>query len=236
MTIETNIKAAYTYGLSHIVLIGALALALVGCVYLYDSKKVTEANSKAALAETTAQIQDKNNAAYQSQLATQLADLTQRNTQLDAEFSSLSQSISSRNSSLLREQHQANVLQPSQLSDDWSLLIHSPQSVTFSQNVYQVTPDAAIKTVQQLEAVPILTSNLADEDKQIDTLKDMVGNTSKALGVETDSHKADQAACVVDKKALSDQLDKAKSDGRKGKLKWFGIGFVAGFVARLAGV
>ncbi len=109
-----------------------------------------------------------------------------------------------------------------------------------SGNNVDVTPSNALATVQQLEKVPVLTQELANETaakanddqiivKQNQSISDLnteVG-TLNASVVGLNKTITDNAA------VCADQIKVVKAQAAKSKRKWFIAGFVAGFLTRL---
>src|SRR5271167_200534 len=101
-----------------------------------------------------------------------------------------------------------------------------------SGNNVTVTPSNALATVQQLEKVPVLTTELANEtteknnDDQLLTANaksifDLNNQVAGATKLDTDH----QAQCV-------EQIKVVKDEARKSKRRWFIIGYVSGFLSR----
>src|SRR5271157_649379 len=81
-----------------------------------------------------------------------------------------------------------------------------------SGNNVQVTPSNALATVQQLEKVPVLTQQLANETTE----------------------KTNDDQLIVDNGAVcAEQIKVVKDEARKGKRKWFIIGYIAGFASHV---
>ena len=75
MSIETDAVKVWTFGKSHLVLTLALVAALIGGVYLFESKRADVADAKAAASQALAQQQDAENAKVQAANAAQIAQL-----------------------------------------------------------------------------------------------------------------------------------------------------------------
>jgi hypothetical protein len=166
-----------------------------------------------AVAQTTAQ--------YQALVQT----LTQQNTQLAT-------AVSARNKALTVQQTTDTTLTPSQLTDRWANLAKVDSGkIAVSGDTIVVTPDAALDTVQQLEQVPVLTLNLEDETTQLTNTKSELASANQAIGQQKADITGLTAQIADQKKADATELAAEKAAARKSKLKWFGAGFVAGFIA-----
>jgi hypothetical protein len=155
-----------------------------------------------------------------------LAQSQQQNLQLTAQ-------INSRNLALTSQQNNDKVIvqsNPSQFAQRWATLIDNPD-VQDTDKGFQVGPTAALATVQSLEQVPVLQADLKDEQAKTANLQSTVDASQKLVdqgkitvdGLQVQI-KDQQAECTA-------QVASVKADARKSKLKWFGIGFVVGFVA-----
>lgn len=150
--------------------------------------------------------------------------------QLMASNASLSAAVANRD---LATQHQtlADIsMQPPQLAARWTqLLAIGPSEVTPTASGYAVSPSAATSTMAELEANPALKADLADA-------RTMAGNSTKQIGALQSLNSGLQSQILDDGSVLSAtnkscEADKAtlRAQARKGKLKWFLIGFVSGF-------
>jgi len=143
---------------------------------------------------------------------------------------------------LSKQQKQDATLAPTELAARWQQLVPAapPASVTVAADGnMQTTPAAAVATVQQLEQVPALTQQLANEKTQEANDQTMLASANAAIGnlnlSLTDRDKridglnltitGNQKQCEDEKKVIKDQA-------RKSKRRWFIIGYVAGFVSR----
>src|SRR5271166_2084458 len=108
-------------------------------------------------------------------------------------------------------------------------------------NNVTVTPSNALATVQQLEKVPVLTTELANETVQKQNDDQIIVNQNKSifdLGTTIgDLHNqvAGKDKLIADNtKQCTDEKNVMKAQFRKSKRRWFVVGYVAGFVSRQA--
>jgi ribosomal protein L9 len=199
----------------------------LGIVSSYESHKADQANATLALQKS------QNDAALAQAKAT-LADYETALANSVKENAALSAAISARDKVVVVQQQADAKLPPSQLATKWTGLI-GDSGVESTPSGFSVTSSAGLATVQSLELVPVLKQDLVDE-------------TSKATNLQTDVDKAntliDQGKIVVNglqlqltdqSKACILQVNAEKAAARKGKLKAFSIGFVAGFVVGQVG-
>jgi hypothetical protein len=144
---------------------------------------------------------------------------------------------------LTKQQHTDASLPVPDLVNRWAQLAPGTNftGAIGSGNNVAVTPSNALATVQQLEKVPVLTQQLANEttlktnddqlivsqNKSIFDLNTEVGGLNASLvgafKLDTDH----QAQCV-------DQIKVVKDEARKSKRRWFTAGFILGFIAEHA--
>jgi hypothetical protein len=158
-----------------------------------------------------------------------------------AQNAQLAQANATLASALAKQQHTDASLPVPALVDRWAQLAPGTNftgAVTSGNNV-QVTPSNALATVQQLEKVPVLTTELANEttaktnDDQIITsqsknifdLSGQVTTLNASLAGATKLDTDHQAQCV-------DEIKVVKAQAAKSKRRWFVIGYVAGFLSR----
>jgi len=142
-------------------------------------------------------------------------------------------------SALAQRQHTDDTLTSPELARRWTQLVPliKPSDITFAldpNGQLTLTDDAAHKTVDQLEQVPVLTAELANEktieagtnalllsaNGRIDTLYTQVGQLTK-------TNKDDTNTCQAEIKIVKD-------DARKSKRHWLYAGIAIGFAGRQA--
>jgi hypothetical protein len=158
-----------------------------------------------------------------------------------AQNAQLAQANATLASALAKQQHTDASLPVPALVDRWAQLAPGTNftgAVTSGNNV-QVTPSNALATVQQLEKVPVLTTELANEttakanddqvittqNKNIFDLNTQVTTLNASVLGATKLDTDHQAQCV-------DEIKVVKAQAAKSKRKWFVIGYVAGFLSR----
>ena len=217
-SIET--KAGVWITAHHAVLYILLGIALLAGVYIFESKYADIATAKANAAEQALAVEKDH--------STQLANLYAANqAQRDKDNAAFLLSIS-------QTQAQTRV----QIIHDKALpapdLGHRIETITgFKQGTIMLdaSQDLIVPLPLAVDIVTRLDQGMADAQtvvQQAGIIKNQAGTI------------ADQTAIIAeDKKVLTAQIDtddrvlKAeKANARKGKLKWFGIGFVAGFISR----
>jgi hypothetical protein len=205
---------------------------------LQQQKLINEAQAKANAAALEQQqkddairIKDEQDRQIEAaKLQQQNAALVQANTALAA--------------ALTKAQKQDATLPPTELAARWQQLVPAapPASITVAPTGgMTVSSAAAVTTVQELEKVPVLTTELANEKIKESNTETMLASSNESIGFLnqsiTDRDKRIDGlnlTIVGNQKQCTDEKNVMKSEFRKSKRRWFVIGYVAGFVSRQA--
>jgi hypothetical protein len=193
------------------------------------------ANLHTVQATLTAQVDaDKKTAAI---VAQQKADFDALNARLTAQDNALRQTNATLISALAKKQVANNTLTVPELVNRWSQLVPAVNfdgaPVTADGGV-SVSPANAHATVNELERVPVLEEQLANETTIASNTSDLlISSTARVatlntlvLGKDAELKKADDV-CKADIKVVKDAATKSKR-------RWFIGGFIAGFASRQA--
>jgi hypothetical protein len=188
---ETGIK-------SHVIELILLGLLVFGSVYGVESL-IAKRNAA-------------NDAMWQTRLTTVEAQNAVDIENIEKQNQQLLQVIQQSNQALVERQKQ---------------ILSSPSPV-IAQKLGGAAPNAttielplakAQEITAQLEAIPVLQTNLASETT-------IATNDEKEVGELQTQLKVEESACKA-------QVADLKANGRKSKLKWFVSGFIAGYVLRV---
>jgi hypothetical protein len=214
----------------------------------YAQMRLDHDNALLKQAQVIAQQQADQNAALAKQAqenAQQIAADKQQLQALSDKLTAQNQQLVNANTALataLSKQQKTDASLPvPALVDRWAQLAPGTNftGAISSGNNVEVTPSNALATVQQLEKVPVLTQQLANEttektnDDQLITqqnknLFDLNNQVGTLNGQIVGLNKA-----IVDNNAVcQDQIKVVKAEAAKSKRRWFIIGYVAGFVSR----
>jgi hypothetical protein len=182
-------------------------------------------------AQIVAAQQAQKNAEVLAVVQQQATDLKALNDRVLSQQAALEQANVNLANALIQQKKTDATLPPSELAARWNLLI--PQAgATVNATGIAVPTTGAILTVQTLEAVPVLTQQLAATqqeligEKQIAT--EQAGNitTLNTLIAGKDASLKDAA------QVCTEQIKVVKDAARKSKRKWFYTGVVVGFIGR----
>lgn len=197
-----------------------LALAVI-C--FLGNKWIDRAADKAEAALAVAQHEVEQARSEASQAASQYQATIDA---LSRQNASLAAAVAQRQVVLEQKQTEIKTLPLPQVASEWQRLIGGSGDIVFSTLGMSVSEDGARRTVSQLEAVPVLQADVADQKviienqkKEIDAGASLVGKLNQQIEAEQAVHKADVAA--------------VKAEARKSKRKWFIAGFISGLATRV---
>src|SRR5271157_4284105 len=233
-----------TFLLDHerLIIVGIVAIGLWFGYGKYAQIRLDHDNAVLAQAKVTADAQAKANQQLAQQVADDKAALQTLTDKLSAQNQQLVNANTALATALSRQQKTDASLPVPDLVNRWAQLAPGTNftGAIGSGNNVTVTPSNALATVQQLEKVPVLTQQLANEttekanddqliaqqNKSIFDLNNQVGTLSSSV--------AGLNKQIVDNGAVcAEQIKVVKDEARKGKRKWFIIGYIAGFASHV---
>lgn len=219
----------------HIILVGIIVLVLFSGVYEVENlmekhDKAREAASAASLQLVVSQVK-----ALEDHMVTNDAAAAQREAQYQAIISQQMTVIATTNKNLQSQiqknatltAQQAAARLAEQYKVDASQVQASGDTIIASLPLTRQFVDTFDKNVACQTNLTATTTQLTAEQG---INKDLTQKVSDRDGVITG--KNDELG--KQKKNYDDQITVLKADARKGKLKWFGIGFVTGYIAAKA--
>lgn len=190
---------------THLILLAIVVGGVYGGIYLIESKMAEHD-------KVTAAIYQSQNQQFQAQVKEEIDALKQANVLL-------AQSVATRQVVEVKLPTQNGSLTATQAAQEITKSVKAnPGEVTsVGDTVVLDLPVARVLTTMA-ELVPLLQADKADLTQQLT-------NETKIYNDEVSAHKKDTETDAVVLKAC-------KADSRRGKFKWFGIGYVAGFLTR----
>jgi len=215
-----------------ILVVLGLAVALwLGNKWLNYSSKNDDAKLTAAQQVLTTQQQQ--NQQLAQKIDTETQQYVSLSTQLAAQNQQLLAVIAQRNQATTVQQQKDQVLPLSDLGARWHLLV--PQgTVSNTPSGLLADESASRATVSQLEEVPTLQQNFADDEKIIQS-KNQQLDSSTSLNSDYKKQVDGLNLQLTDAdRVCNDKIKSVTAKGRKSKLKWFltGLGIGAGLVAK----
>lgn len=216
-----------------------IILALIGGIVLWfaigkvDQLIINHDAANLSQAKVTADAQAKANATLAAQVVQDTADRKALEEKLAAQNDKLEQATITLANALAQRQKTDATLPPNELVARWNTLVPSA-NVTISANGETLPNSGAVATVQQLEQVPVLSSQLENERTENENSKKVIAADDASIALLNtritglDNQIADNA------KVCKAQVALVKAEARKSKRRWFLIGYVAGFLSRQA--
>jgi hypothetical protein len=230
-TISTYIKSH-----ENLLLVALLGLSLWFAIGRYD--KLTANHDASVLKQTlvVAQAQADKNAALAVQATEQAAQYKALSDKIQAQDAALIQANATLATALTAQQHKDATLPPTELVQRLNTLVPSAGATVTPNGVTPsgvVLPEAgAVATVQALESVPVLSTQLENERTQLGNTQSLLtASTQQVTTLESQvsglnlSIKDNQAVC-------NQQITVIKAEARRSKRRWFYVGVVVGFVGR----
>lgn len=196
-------------------------------------QKVFDAKS----AQLSSQVQQN------AQQAAQSAALAQQNAALAEQYKALSAQLESQNATLsanLKKQQSVDAtLPPTDLAAHWDDVIKQANAVhPIASGGYQITQEAAVATVQALDALPAAEAEVANDEKLLATQQGLVTGLNNQIGslntqiIELQKTNEDEiTVCQA-------EVNKVKANDavalHKAKKKYFKLGFITGVGVSIA--
>lgn len=236
-SITQKVSADFSWLTHHLVMLAIVGVLVFAGVYGIESVIARHDHDNAVEKQTIAQTLAQQNQTFQAQTQTQINALVQQNAALSQQVGALATAITSRDSQLRAQQNQVPALTPDQLSVEWQKGIKNAGNIKPILGGYQIDQAAAVASVQAIESVPVLRMDITDLQKSNLSLQSELNNDAAVLIMEKKSHLSDNASNQALIDAQNAKIKDITAQCRKSKLKWFGLGFLAGlFAAHSAGI
>ena len=237
-TLVQTVEKDYAWVKMHIaallvtfVLIGG---SVVGSVYGVESliakhDLATEQRYNTALAGEVA-----NTKAAQDALATTIASFNTQLQALQAQNVQLTQSIAARNAQTQKQVKIDATLDAAETAQRLSTQTSaSAGQVQVAPNGSDITVALPItrSIVADLDSLQSSQANLVDTQKELDNTNQLFTSSQQVVAAQKKTIDAQDAQIAGQVKACQTEVDTVKSQARKGKIKWFFIGYVAGFIS-----
>jgi hypothetical protein len=232
-TVEAKIKADLSWLQRH----ERLVLAVIGGLVLWFGvgkiDTLIQNHDHAALqqAQVVAAVQQEKNQALAAQVAEQAAEYKALADKVNAQNAALEQANVNLANALIKQQHTDAGLPPTELVARLNTLVpNANASITNGQTTLPQSGTVAV--VQQLEQVPVLTTQLQNKGTELDNAQKLLGTSQGQVTTLTEQVTGLQVKAVDDAKVCAAQIAVVRADARKSKRRWFYAGVVVGFVGR----
>jgi hypothetical protein len=216
----------------HLTLYGiAIGLALILTYAITDSissKKLLKDEEALAVLKAQSDAKDQQNAQFQQQIIQQVKQLTDQNTQLQAQNQQTQKEKLALQAQLEVQKKTDATLPPTDLAARIQTLAPGG-TVTVIADGYKLDQTEAVIVAQALEEPAELRQELDKDETQLKNNISIIANDASILDAEKKSHMSDMSALQAKLDTANGQIKVEHDKIGKGKLKWFGIGYVAGF-------
>jgi len=208
---------------THLILLAFAATLSVGAVYgvlyIQTSERAAAEQRQAVIVDAlTAQ-----NKVIQQQSAQQIAALNQQNQLLEAQIQQITAALAKRQVIEVNVPKQNATLTAAQVATQLGGVAQGDDVLLPLSNAQSV--------LTAVQLVPLLQQDKVDLTASNGLLKNEVTNAQSALDLERKAHTSDNTTSAATIKLRDDTISTLHEDIRKGRLKWFGIGYVAGFLS-----
>ena len=232
-TVENKIKSELTWLQKH----ERLILAAMAGVILWlsigkiDTLIINHDASNLAQTKVVAAEQAEKNKELATQVAEQAAQYKALAQQVEQQNAALEQANVQLAQALTKQQKTDAMLPPNALAQRWNTLVPTA-TATVTPSGIAVPQSGAVATVQELEKVPVLSSQLENERTQLGNTQNLLDASRTQVSTLTDQVSGLRLQAVDDAKVCKAQVAEVKAQARKSKRTWFTIGYVAGLATR----
>lgn len=232
---ETIVQQSESWLKQHERLIIVTLVLLFGGYIGHGVLNLMAKNADAKVQQAQAQLTQQQTA--NAQMAAQVQQATQQYQQivttLQAQNTQLAQTIAQRNTQLVQTQAIDKTLPVSQLDTKWAADagVDASQLQAGSNGQTIASQEATVATVQQLDSIPVLKANLSDTQTELTNTKTEFTAANQLIGEKTQQITGLQLQITDEQNTCKAEVADVKAQARKSKLKWFGIGFVTGYIA-----
>lgn len=236
MTPDTQITNVVSKDLDwarhHLFLLVAIVVLVIGSVYGVESILASRAHENFLQEQAILKQFQEQNAQIQKETSAHIDALTQQNTVLQQQLTTLAAAITVRDTQLIKDREQIKTLPPTQLSAKWGTVANEPAPALTAGNDFIVPITLAQKSVDALVTLPVLEQDKKDLETQLITETSVANNNDTKFQDEKKAHQSDQEACkqvVVTKDA---EIKDIKAKNRKRNIIIAIVGAALGFGLR----
>jgi hypothetical protein len=226
VSISTYLKAH-----ENLVIICIAGLILYFAIGKVDTLIAHHDASTLAVSQATLQSQQSKDATLAAQATQQAAQYQALAEKVDAENVQLVQANSALSAALAKQQHTDSTMTPTELVSRWNVLVPSATATSTPTGV-TVTSAGALETVDLLEEVPVLTSELSNTKGQLANVDSLLTASTGQVATLNEEVSGLRLENTDEAKVCTAQIAVVKAQAAKSKRRWFLVGLVAGFLGR----
>jgi hypothetical protein len=211
-----------------------ILLALIWGYTKYADLNAAKAEARATAAEqalTAQKTQDTVNATTTASVLSQYQAMVNAQT---AKISSLQLIVAQRQASVkVQQKADANLAIPALAARLQTVGNVPAGQVSATPNSVILTQPGAVAVVQTLETIPALQANLQDETALAEAAQAAQAQGDKVILAQTTEITGLKLTIGDEETQCKAQIAVVNASARKGKIKWFKIGFISGFLSGL---
>ena len=217
-----------------LIIVALVLLAGAWAYGKYADASASKAETRATVAEQALLSQKETDAKNEAQTASVLAQYQAMVTTLTAQNSALAAAAASRQAIVAKNQATDTALALPVLAARLGTLGNVPDGqVSTDINHVILTQPGAVAVVQTLETIPALQSDLKDTQTVLAGAQTAQAKAGEVIADQNTQIAGLKLTVTAEETSCKAQVAVVKAEARKGKIKWFKIGFVTGFVSGL---
>ena len=232
-TVIAKVKSELSWLQKHermiLVILGGLVLWFA--IGKIDQVIINHDAANLSQAKVTADAQAKANATLAAQVVQDAADRKALEDKLAAQNDKLEQATITLANALAQRQKTDATLPPDQLVARWNTLVPTA-GATVTSNGVTLPSVGAIATVQQLEQVPVLSSQLSNTQQELKNAQSLVSAEGQSIALLNTEVSGLRAQITDNQKVCTAQIAVIKAQAAKSKRRWFYAGVIVGFIGR----
>jgi hypothetical protein len=182
-------------------------------------------------AQATLQAQQSKDAALATQATAQAQQYAALAAKVDAQNAALVNANATLSAALAKQQKTDAGLPPTELANRWLTLVPESKPTVITGGI-MVPESGAVATVQNLEQVPVLRTQLENERTQLGNTQALLTASTGQTTTLNQEISGLKLEAVDQTKVCTAQVAEVKAAAAKSKRRWFLTGLVLGFLGR----
>lgn len=217
---------------THIVLLGLVVALGFGGVYGIETLEAKHDAAEEAKYSVILQQQTMLTKSIEDKLASDSTAHAAAEAQLTAQINADHDAMARRDAQVTQLINKINTLQPPEIVADLQPKLHAGIATVLPDGI-KLDTAAARDVDEQITAGASAQADVKDLSSQLTAETTIAINTKADLVTANTAIGAEQKKNADQVIAYAKEADVLKADARKGKMKWFAIGYVAGFLTRV---
>jgi hypothetical protein len=231
-TLGTTLTSDLAWVKTHVILLIFVVLLAFGLFYETQSVIAKHDAAKAAEYQTSLNTAVQATKDIQNQAAAQDAQLVKLIQSLTTQNQQLATQVSSRDKVTQQAQQKAATLDATDTAAAIAVETKASTGAVVAQDNTIVLALPIARTINEdLLSLAQAQADLADTQKQLVNEEVIANQTQLDLDEQKKLVLAQQKELSAGQKNYEQQIDALKAASLKGKIKWFGIGYIAGFIS-----